>query len=228
MAYRGQPNAEYGLSSSLFRLCRTHVERVTEELMERTEARIIGAMRQEGLGRLMMDGELLAVLQHHGIPTRLIDVSVRPKEALFFAVDRDDDFDGRLFAIQLHPKNGKLDKINLDGSSDLPWKGSALGTRYSKSAWTNRVAIAEPMDLDPRMRAQRGRFLVGGLAASNERQRMQYQHRRLTAVELSMVTRVIEVDGSSACRVPFGWLRSVIAGVGSGGCESRRPCGLRV
>ncbi|MEU4041144.1 FRG domain-containing protein [Streptomyces antibioticus] len=165
--YRGQPNAAYGISSSLYRLChQTMGERVTEELMHRAEQAILKEMKTQGLGRLMKDGELLAVLQHHGIPTRLIDVSERPREALFFAVDRDDDIPGRLFIIRLKPGSEGQHRIDLRANDALEWEGTKRGTKQARGEWTTRVAVDESNPLDPRMRAQRGRFLVGGLIAS--------------------------------------------------------------
>jgi len=45
-------------------------------------------------GKLMGEAEPRTVLQDHGVPTRLIDSSSGPLEALFFAVDRHDSVDG--------------------------------------------------------------------------------------------------------------------------------------
>ncbi len=176
--FRGQPNVEYSLSSSLYRICKGHTDpvtgntvRVDEQTIARAEQAILDSMREQGLGRLMTDGELLAVLQHHGIPTRLIDVSTAPLEALFFAVDQEHGVDGRLFAIHLHHAEGKpMDMENFaahDGQAPaetaLPWQGAAYGKTKTKSEWTERVALVDQAPLDSRMHAQRGRFLVGGL-----------------------------------------------------------------
>ncbi|MFF8430572.1 FRG domain-containing protein [Streptomyces sp. NPDC016566] len=50
----------------------------------------------------MAEGPLLAVLQHHSLSTRLIDVSESPIEALYFAVDHEHGADGCLFMVYLH------------------------------------------------------------------------------------------------------------------------------
>jgi hypothetical protein len=146
------------LSSSLYRLCRNEKgATVTEADLTTAETTIIQAMRKEGLGRLMTDGELLMVLQHHGIPTRLIDVSTAPTEALFFAVDQNDAADGRLFIIDVHePVPLALDEED----PQLPWTDAVWGTRTTKE-WSGAVSIVDAAALDPRMRAQRGKFLVG-------------------------------------------------------------------
>ena len=169
--FRGQPNIEYGLSSSLYRVCRarrTNPEtgtptRVDELVMAWTEREIIKTMRGEGIGRLMTDGQLLAVLQHHGIPTRLIDVSESPLEALFFAVDQEHGVAGRLFMLHLHHKTSQRVNTMDFSQASLGWTDAARGKLRAKGEWTQQVALVDQAPLDPRMQAQRGRFLVGGL-----------------------------------------------------------------
>jgi len=46
---------------------------VAEADIAKAETTIIETMRREGLGRRMTDGQLLMILQHHAIPTRLIE-----------------------------------------------------------------------------------------------------------------------------------------------------------
>jgi hypothetical protein len=58
VVYRGQATASHGLSSSLYRLCREiNGITVVEADLANAEMAIIQAMREEGLGRLMTDGE---------------------------------------------------------------------------------------------------------------------------------------------------------------------------
>lgn len=156
--YRGQADAGYSLSSNLYRLCRETHPVVTESLLSEREDGIIAAMRQEGIGRRMTDGELLMVLQHHGIPTRLVDVSTEPMEAAFFSVDKHDERDGRLFMVTLESQP----KFQLKNRG-LPWSGSNYGSTRTAGGWTNIVEGVTDQPLDPRMRAQQGRFLVGGI-----------------------------------------------------------------
>ena len=163
VVYRGQANANYGLSSSLYRECRKYATaQVVEADLAKAESAIITTMRDEGLGRRMTDGELLMVLQHHGIPTRLVDVSAEPLEALFFAVDHNDAASGRLFIIELHHQQ----RVQMDQFArrrPLPWADAARGTQQAQGDWTDTVALIDELPLDPRMRAQQGKFLVGGL-----------------------------------------------------------------
>lgn len=164
--YRGQRDASWGMTSSLWRTMppsdQGSGQRWEPGLM-RAEQRVLQEMRKQGLGRHMSDGELLMVLQHHGVPTRLIDVSDRALEALFFAVERDDALPGRLFILGLLPDLST--EADLAGAADepLPWAGYGRGAKQAVAEWTNQIWVVKDASLDPRMRAQRGKFLVGGL-----------------------------------------------------------------
>lgn len=167
--FRGQSSSAYGLTSRLYRDVRFAAESsdptriVSEADLKEVEATLLLNMRREGLGRRMTDGELLMVMQHHGIATRLLDVSATPKEALFFACDQHGDQDGRFFTLSLYRDDaGEFDSVELS-DQDLPWEGAAR-VKNAASNWTQRVAVVDDAALDPRMRAQNGRFLIGGLA----------------------------------------------------------------
>lgn len=169
--FRGQASAQYGISSKLYRDCVAAAHRagssIGEADLSAAERDILDAMGEEGIGRRMTEGEMLMVLQHHGIATRLLDVSASPKEGLFFACDQHGEQDGRFFIFALDPDGadmGVIDALDLGSATKLPWLGAAVGTKYADSTWTTRVAVVTDHALDSRMRAQDGRFLVGGLA----------------------------------------------------------------
>lgn len=161
--YRGQSDASWGISSSLYRLVLTKAK-VTERRMADAEVKVLDIMRKQGLGHHMSDGQLLMVLQHHGIPTRLVDVSKGWLPALWFATGGSDRCDGRLFLIGIRTRaNGEHPSIQLADKQDLPWKDAAIGPQYSDKLWSSSVMSVDDPSLDPRMQAQRGCFLVGGL-----------------------------------------------------------------
>lgn len=166
--FRGQSQSHFGLTTSLYRLCQGNVDgvRVQEQHLAAAEAAIMQALREEGMGRRMTDGELLMVCQHHGVPTRLLDVSSMPLEALYFAVEKEDQSDGRLFIITPH-MSGQLphcrEPLELSATRDLYWARMARGPLQAAGEWTNEVRLVDEEPLDPRMRAQAGKFLVGGV-----------------------------------------------------------------
>ncbi len=78
-AWRGQHDASYKLSSSLYRRLERSGQAVSEKALRAEEIKILEEARRWGLGRDLgpsaTDLDLLAVLQHHGVPTRLLDVT---------------------------------------------------------------------------------------------------------------------------------------------------------
>jgi hypothetical protein len=113
-AWRGVVDATFALHSSLYRrlLWKLQAEGITEPpdeaALERAEGDILAETHRWGLhngpqGRLSVLNEL-AALQHFGAPTRLVDVTLNAYIGLWFAVEKDDDRDGRLFAIDITSK----------------------------------------------------------------------------------------------------------------------------
>ena len=179
--FRGQTKSWHGFTSSLYRVCKSAVgdERVRESHLAAAEKAVIAALREEGMGRRMSDGELLMICQHHLVPTRLIDVSTKPLEALFFAVEKEDGTDGRLFIVAPHTTKTELPQAEAEmrlarpalkpGATrspephPLPWSDVVRGRKQSKENWSVTVRLVDEQPLDPRMRAQAGKFLVGGV-----------------------------------------------------------------
>jgi hypothetical protein len=158
--FRGQANGGHGLSSSLHRLIAEESDRpLTEALLGQVESAIIDEAAGHGLLKEISRGELLMILQHHSAPTRLLDVSLKPLEALYFAVEKLDAQDGRLFIVWL---NGQPD-LALRGTDELPWTGYVRPGGQAAAEWTQSVRLIDEQPLDPRMVAQQGRFLVGGV-----------------------------------------------------------------
>jgi len=175
--FRGQTKSWHGFTSSLYRVCERVLsdERVSENHLAAAERGVLAAMRKQGMGRRMTDGELLMICQHHQVPTRLIDVSMKPLEALYFAVEKEDGVDGRLFVVAPHCGTDELpnsrEPLELsqgqgnvaEGKSPLPWVDAVRGVKQAHGEWSNEVRLVDEEPLDPRMRAQAGKFLVGGL-----------------------------------------------------------------
>lgn len=156
--YRGQTKSWHGFASSLYRLCKQEIGdgQVDEAHLAAAEKAVITALREEDMGRRMTDGELLMICQHHLVPTRLIDVSTKPLEALFFAVEKEDGSDGRLFVVAPHQTGNRLPQSSgrmklsrsrsgekADETPELPWVNSVRGTRQSKNKWSVQVRLVD-------------------------------------------------------------------------------------
>ncbi|MDO4027413.1 FRG domain-containing protein [Clavibacter michiganensis] len=187
--FRGQSNHSYGLSTSLHRFMRSeNSNKISERTLAELERAVLEQMTGRGLGRGMTRGELLMVLQHHGGPTRLMDVSDRPLEALYFAVEGADAIDGRLFILAMTEQEDDGHRMSLSGESDLPWAQYARGMNQATSEWTIAVKLIDERPLDPRMLAQRGRFLVGGLQRAYSEWTVTHEGVALNAEELQTLS----------------------------------------
>lgn len=112
--------------------------------------------------------ECLALMQHYGLRTELLDVTQEIKIALYFAVDKDKDKDGVIWAFNLaqlyknNIENGLVKNINLTSSEYVQFAyRSELITEIGKL--TNFVCdLGEPILqnlTNIRKQRQKGRFL---------------------------------------------------------------------
>jgi hypothetical protein len=162
--WRGVANADYALHSSLYR--RIHEEgRRTERQLRLAEDAILGEARDWWLQRNPTDRlsalELLAALQHQGVPTRLIDFSHNALVGLWFAVEEKrhpdgraaPDTDGRVFVAQ---SNEREVERAWERRADIPWASAP-------EDWSRDIYIWTPPPIDPRMTRQQGCFVIGGV-----------------------------------------------------------------
>lgn len=175
-AWRGQRDGAFELSSSLYRRLRRSGP-VDEARMREAELRIIREARKYGLGRDLgvsnTDAHLLASLQHHGVPTRLIDVTSNPMTALWFATEQ--PLTGRrtsgvLFAIDVTdmPWSETFNhEANTWGSTARPL-AAGYEQLLADSAASQRPFRLFPAVPDERMKAQEG-FFIGSAVARTPR-----------------------------------------------------------
>ncbi|MGE0818387.1 MAG: FRG domain-containing protein [Candidatus Nanopelagicales bacterium] len=176
--WRGVPDSRYRISSSLVRALTEELGRPPSELeLRERELALIRTARQWGVALDVpwgSDLHVLAQLQHHGIPTRLLDVTSNPITALWFACQRTSktgDAAGALIAFDVTDLP-EFQTVEPGGSGTYGGLADPLG-------WPLRVALntaardeapflVTPTIRDARMQAQEGLFLSGvvPLAAS--------------------------------------------------------------
>lgn len=160
--WRGQPDAAWGLNPGLVRRLRNHNGAhwpVTETQLIGHEKQLLESAKAAGYGRNINDVELLAVLQHHGAATRLLDVSSDPMVAMWFAVenqDSPDKTDGALFAIDISKSE------SISGTDRRPW------TNMLDSMRPGAIGYYEPPGADERIKVQRGRFIFSRLTGEEK------------------------------------------------------------
>lgn len=197
--FRGQKDTKFAFTSTLYRrLLNAHPTKLSarslqklsldeqydqhfeeqstlERSMIKAEVNLLNKAREIGIGRELTALEKLTLLQHHGSPTRLIDVTSDWKVALYFACESDDDRDGRIFLINtnlLKWKTFPKEESEVNRSEQLIWQdmierwtnldklleNPAFATFWSTVTWPILLPFS-----DPRMISQRGFFLTGGI-----------------------------------------------------------------
>lgn len=164
-AFRGQRNAAWPLISSLSRHLRSFVP--PEYWLER-EKRSIRVFRRKAHNYLtdpqVLEDPLrcLALMQHHGAPTRLLDFTKSPFVAAYFALERSTEWSA-VFALNtpaiwdLAPiAFPELTRDEVDPRDPLRF------LRYFTGSPNTVVWTGEPNQLDRRLVAQSGMFVLPG------------------------------------------------------------------
>lgn len=169
-AFRGHSNAEWPLYSSLSRYLKDYG--IHREAWANQEERIGRIFRRKA--HLFLDHvpeeadafQWLALMQHHGAPTRLLDFTWSPFVAAFFALERATK-DAAVWAVFVpaiwratHKFPQRQESLTLDEIS-LRISGS-----YDDFYLRNEVPFVssgEPLVMNKRLIAQSGTFIVPGV-----------------------------------------------------------------
>ena len=166
-AFRGQRDANWQLFSSLSRHLKDFVPDAS--CWQERESRAIRIFRRKAHNYItdlrILDDDLrcLALMQHHGAPTRLLDFTKSPYVAAFFALENATG-DAAVFALNTpvlwHAAPAatlNLTREEIDPRQRGNFERFFASNRY-ELVWTG-----EPIDMDRRLLAQSGTFVIPGV-----------------------------------------------------------------
>ena len=137
--FRGQSDHRFQLVPSISR------SKFTHNSVEAFEESIFTIFKREAKGYTPevphTEWEWLALAQHHGVPTRLLDWSYNPLTALYFAVEDEQDVDGAIFSVHA-PYS-----VSKEALASSPFKITQPEKYF-------------PAIISPRIKAQEGLFIA--------------------------------------------------------------------
>jgi len=155
-AYRGSSDASYDLNTSLIRLAAT---------AEKLEGHLLRNFRKYSRQGAAPDDSVwnwLALAQHHGLPTRLLDFTYSPYVAMHFATESIDSFnvDGVIWCVEFAKTNQLIPEqlkalLHEEGSDaftvDMLRRVASTLAEFDK-LWSDEFVIFfEPPSLDDRI-----------------------------------------------------------------------------
>lgn len=166
-AFRGEVSAQWPLVSSLTRRLQTYCD--DRSLWPLREERALRVFRRKAhiylpdRGALDDDLRCLALMQHHGAPTRLLDFTKSPFIAAFFALE-EAVTDAAVYALNTPALweaapgfDTTLTRERIDPRQPGHFNRYFLGNRWPL------IWFGEPSEMDRRLVAQSGLFVIPGV-----------------------------------------------------------------
>jgi hypothetical protein len=161
-AFRGERDAQWPLYSSLSRYLQNFG--VHPKAWAKQEDRILRIFKRKAHQFLDKppepddDFQWLALMQHHGAPTRLLDFTWSPYVAAFFALERTLG-DGVVWA--MNP--ARIDSSRAPKQSHMDPRAPGNFQRYFLKGTHRFIWMGEPHTMNRRLIAQSGTFAVPGV-----------------------------------------------------------------
>ncbi|WP_395404736.1 FRG domain-containing protein [Pseudoduganella sp. UC29_106] len=166
-AFRGQMDARWPLLTSLERYLSAYLpDRSSWRLREERAIRIFRRKAHNYLSDpSVLDNDLrcLALMQHHGAPTRLLDFTKSPFVAVFFAMEQS-NCDAAVYALNT-PRlftAAPRDFPDMDRDAIDP-RTQGNFERYFQPNTNAVLWVGEPTEMDRRLVAQSGTLVVPGI-----------------------------------------------------------------
>jgi FRG domain len=166
--WRGQRDASWSLQSRLNRHVATTLGQSQASAIREAEKDILAHVRhqrwniEEGMALDLLT--LAARLQHHGVPTRLLDVTKDPLVAAFFAAETSaggtDTTDGAVVALRVPEGPTVSAEAGTEDAESLE-EALVFSPKDAPYAWW------EPPSVSSRVVTQRGCFLIPNVASGS-------------------------------------------------------------
>jgi hypothetical protein len=161
-AFRGEQHAEWPLYSALSRYLQTFA--INKRAWPEQEERILRIFKRKAHQYVPQppdsedDFQWLALMQHHGAPTRLIDFTWSPYVAAFFALERATG-DAAVWAV--NPARIQSRRTPAPPRYDPRIKGNFR--KYYLRGKRRFIWVGEPLTMNRRLIAQSGTFALAGV-----------------------------------------------------------------